>query len=250
MAKGPPLWDTRTPLVCIININTKLFSTAQIVRFIGSTWGPPGADRTQVGPVLAPWTLPSGCKHLWSYFVCEMKWQLKWLALSPAIRVVMNLSCIDLNFDLVKLNCRWYCITDESLHTANVYWDMMNYPWIKFKITILVYSTQDFDSIGISRILQSASLNCIMDHSGYEFSQLETTLQYDIVSHWRSPSQYDPCTSAVREITKSSSTFSATNISNNLIWLFQLHYTIQMKSNIHKQLKPWYYSHKKSYTDI
>ena len=34
-----------------------------------------------------------------------------------------------------------------------------------------------------------------------------------------------------REITKSSSTFSATNISSNIIWLPQLHDTIQMKSD-------------------
>ena len=32
----------------------------QIARFTGPTWGPPGADRTQVGPMLAPWTLLSG----------------------------------------------------------------------------------------------------------------------------------------------------------------------------------------------
>ena len=37
--------------------------------------------------------------------------------------------------------------------------------------------------------------------------------------------------SSVREITKSSSTFSATNISSNMLWLLQLHDTIQMKSN-------------------
>ena len=29
----------------------------QIARFMGLTWAPPGADRTQVGPMLAPWTL-------------------------------------------------------------------------------------------------------------------------------------------------------------------------------------------------
>ena len=28
--------------------------------FMGPTWGPSGADRTQVGPMLAPWTLLSG----------------------------------------------------------------------------------------------------------------------------------------------------------------------------------------------
>ena len=31
-----------------------------IVRFMGPTWGPFGADRTRVGPMLAPWTLLSG----------------------------------------------------------------------------------------------------------------------------------------------------------------------------------------------
>ena len=36
---------------------------------------------------------------------------------------------------------------------------------------------------------------------------------------------------AVREITKSSSTFSATNVSNNVVWFLQLHDIIQMKSN-------------------
>ena len=31
-----------------------------IASFMGPTWGPSGADRTQVGPMLAPWTLLSG----------------------------------------------------------------------------------------------------------------------------------------------------------------------------------------------
>ena len=30
-----------------------------IARFMGPAWGPSGADRTQVGPMLAPWTLLS-----------------------------------------------------------------------------------------------------------------------------------------------------------------------------------------------
>ena len=30
------------------------------IKFMGPTWGPSGADRTQVGPMLAPWTLLSG----------------------------------------------------------------------------------------------------------------------------------------------------------------------------------------------
>ena len=38
-----------------------------IARFVGQTWGPSGADRTQVSPKLAPWTLLSGT--LWSAVV-------------------------------------------------------------------------------------------------------------------------------------------------------------------------------------
>ena len=34
-----------------------------IARFMGPTWDPSGADRTQVGPRLAPWTLLSGLVH-------------------------------------------------------------------------------------------------------------------------------------------------------------------------------------------
>ena len=34
--------------------------TSQIARFMRPTWGPHGTDRTQVDPMLAPWTLLSG----------------------------------------------------------------------------------------------------------------------------------------------------------------------------------------------
>ena len=34
---------------------------ALIARLMRSTWGPSGADMTLVGPILAPWTLLSGC---------------------------------------------------------------------------------------------------------------------------------------------------------------------------------------------
>ena len=50
-------------------------SISLIARFMGPTWGPHGADRTQVGPMLAPWTLLSGYhNHVrvtsqWKYYV-------------------------------------------------------------------------------------------------------------------------------------------------------------------------------------
>ena len=35
-------------------------SLSLIARFLGPTWGPSGTNRSQVGPMLAPWTLLSG----------------------------------------------------------------------------------------------------------------------------------------------------------------------------------------------
>ena len=43
----------------VMYTNTK---TTLIARFMGPTWVPSGADRTQVGPMLVPWTLLSGKK--------------------------------------------------------------------------------------------------------------------------------------------------------------------------------------------
>ena len=40
--------------------NVVQYNTTLIARFMGPTWGPSGANRTQVGPMLAPWTLLSG----------------------------------------------------------------------------------------------------------------------------------------------------------------------------------------------
>ena len=46
-----------------------------IARFMGPTWGPPGAGRTQVGPMLAPWTLLSG--HRYAKRICRFHGLLK-----------------------------------------------------------------------------------------------------------------------------------------------------------------------------
>ena len=37
-----------------------VMSHFQITKFMGPTWGSPGFCRAQMGPMLAPWTLPSG----------------------------------------------------------------------------------------------------------------------------------------------------------------------------------------------
>ena len=51
-----------------------------IARFMGPTWGPAGADRTQVGPMLAPWTLLSGtCNRICALLTTRKSF---WLAFS------------------------------------------------------------------------------------------------------------------------------------------------------------------------
>ena len=42
--------------------------TSLIARFVGPIWGLSGADRTQMGPMLAPWTLLSGTVMIKKYF--------------------------------------------------------------------------------------------------------------------------------------------------------------------------------------
>ena len=42
-----------------LKLSKFLHTYTPIARFMGPTWGPSGADRTQVGPMLAPWILLS-----------------------------------------------------------------------------------------------------------------------------------------------------------------------------------------------
>ena len=47
------------PMVWINRNGPGIPKLPQIARFMGSTWGPPGSCRPQMGPMLAPWTLLS-----------------------------------------------------------------------------------------------------------------------------------------------------------------------------------------------
>ena len=52
--------------ICLILQLTILVTTngiPDIIKAHGPTWGPSGADSNQVGPMLAPWTLPSCIAH-------------------------------------------------------------------------------------------------------------------------------------------------------------------------------------------
>ena len=44
----------------LIWLKLRWLALTQIAKFMGLTWGPPGSYRSQMGPMLAPWTLLSG----------------------------------------------------------------------------------------------------------------------------------------------------------------------------------------------
>ena len=61
-------WDDFHATVALISAYQSFVVTpgvlTLIARFVGPTWGASGADRTQMGPMLAPWTLL--CGYIWS----------------------------------------------------------------------------------------------------------------------------------------------------------------------------------------
>ena len=79
-----------------------------IARFMGPTWGPSGANMTQVGPMLAPWTLLCGIAHSIALIEAEHKSESKltqetsYLAL---IGKLWSVYCQDLGADWL------HCIT-------------------------------------------------------------------------------------------------------------------------------------------
>ena len=50
---------------------------ALIVKFMGPAWGTPGANRTQVGPMLATWTLLSGLEQMGNWLALPTAKQTK-----------------------------------------------------------------------------------------------------------------------------------------------------------------------------
>ena len=68
---------------------------------MGPTWGPSGADRTQVGPMLAPWTLPSGVFG----FQCARKWVFVNTYLCPSTASMFKLKNVE--FLISVFRCVW-----------------------------------------------------------------------------------------------------------------------------------------------
>ena len=61
-------------LVCTIHKVVQWFMPL-IARFMGPSWGPSGADRTQIGPMLVPWTSAHAHSTRLTIVVCYIKYK-------------------------------------------------------------------------------------------------------------------------------------------------------------------------------
>ena len=76
LLKSAPLFRRRVSVSLRVYYISGIMHIPLIARFMGPTWGPPGADRTQVGTRLAPWSLLSGTVSILRRFVVVRYWMI------------------------------------------------------------------------------------------------------------------------------------------------------------------------------
>ena len=78
----------------LLGLPTRMWSL--IARFMGPTWGPSGADSTQVGPMLAPWALLSGMFPGSSYIQAK-----------PHLAGVLSACCYPIETNQLSVSKKW-----------------------------------------------------------------------------------------------------------------------------------------------
>ena len=68
-----------------------------MARFMWPTWGPPGEDKTLVGPMLAPWTLLSGM--YWENLVSHIT--IKSFVLQMALQNLTHWGGVSVNYAII-----------------------------------------------------------------------------------------------------------------------------------------------------
>ena len=123
----------------IIQGLTYLTLKREIARFMGPTWGPSGADRTQVGPMLAPWTLLSGISTaLWiikvPYSIGEIyiKFQLQW---NCEILMVSREVMLEIIYKKLKLEVNLKIFMVSTRSQIVLYWHRF-IPHFNMKVTV------------------------------------------------------------------------------------------------------------------
>ena len=117
------------PYVCILCSISYYISL--IARLMGPTWGPSGADRTQVGPMLAPWTLLSGMLLCIEYVPLS-------ISVSNVKKITFCYKCI--NYRLVKHKSCTLLPPDKS--QSSFYIPCAIWVFYSINITVILFTSQ------------------------------------------------------------------------------------------------------------
>ena len=82
-----------------------------LTRFMGPPWGPAGVDRTQVGPILAPWTLLSGTYAYSLVVVVYISCQVMYLIWFGITCIIPSPNNIDVLLYDIKEYAEWINLT-------------------------------------------------------------------------------------------------------------------------------------------
>ena len=112
-----------------------------IARLMGPTWGPPDADRTQVGPMLSPWILLSGklcfVKSHTVYIITARHW---------------NTACSLCVRNYIFANIDWCNGTKPFVQTMDFIFDKVPLNWFHFIKMLFRYSTKYSGKLYFSNI--------------------------------------------------------------------------------------------------
>ena len=92
-----------------------------IARFMGPTWGPSGADRTQVGPMLSPWSLLSGMLYnkTHPYWGKCFSWHRDWCFHLGNVLIAFTGICYETGFNMkwwyFQLQQQWVLLKINTL---------------------------------------------------------------------------------------------------------------------------------------
>ena len=118
-------------LLCEVSNFTCLFSIFSLIaRSMGPTRDPSGADRTQVVPMLDPWTLLSGLpsfEHkIWNGNICisEVWWGVILVQVCKVIIIHHKVVRSGLRFRiLIRISLRYMLTWVVGAHFTNIVWD-------------------------------------------------------------------------------------------------------------------------------
>ena len=158
------VWKCLYASIANIIIVSGNYMVSLIARFMGPTWGPSGADRTQVGPLLAPWTLLSGICLVASLYLIKCWGVISWV-LDNTIRGPRSI-------DKRKCFSSTKCISECYLQKFETYLDLIFLRYISF----ILFVTQT------GCVLMDA-FRCGISNRSWQICISSSQCQY-LIRHW------------------------------------------------------------------